>query len=96
VEQRSGVLFHDRTPFTADDVIFSWQRARSEGSDVLKPPCGRARLPPVGRQRRCDPELGVALHQRIVDVPCHAELHGLGQRMRVHRERVTLATDASA
>jgi len=33
-ELRTGVLFHDRTPFTADDVIFSWQRARSEGSDV--------------------------------------------------------------
>jgi peptide/nickel transport system substrate-binding protein len=33
-ELRSGVLFHDRTPFTADDVIFSWQRARGEGSDV--------------------------------------------------------------
>ena len=33
-ELRRGVLFHDRTPFTADDVIFSWQRARGEGSDV--------------------------------------------------------------
>ena len=33
-ELRKGVLFHDRTPFTADDVIFSWQRARGEGSDV--------------------------------------------------------------
>ncbi|HEY6394362.1 MAG TPA: ABC transporter substrate-binding protein [Candidatus Binataceae bacterium] len=24
---RQGVKFHDGTPFTADDVIFSWQRA---------------------------------------------------------------------
>ncbi|MCX7901788.1 MAG: ABC transporter substrate-binding protein, partial [Burkholderiaceae bacterium] len=31
---RKGVTFHDGTPFTADDVIFSWQRARGEGSDV--------------------------------------------------------------
>jgi peptide/nickel transport system substrate-binding protein len=31
---RKGVTFHDGTPFTADDVIFSWQRARGDGSDV--------------------------------------------------------------
>ena len=31
---RRGVKFQDGTPFTADDVIFSWQRARGEGSDV--------------------------------------------------------------
>ena len=26
--------FHDGTPFTADDVIFSYERARGEGSDM--------------------------------------------------------------
>src|SRR5262245_58017960 len=31
---RKGVTFHDGTPFTADDVIFSYDRARGEGSDV--------------------------------------------------------------
>ena len=31
---RKGVLFHDGTPFTADDVLFSLTRARSESSDV--------------------------------------------------------------
>jgi peptide/nickel transport system substrate-binding protein len=31
---RKGVTFHDGTPFTADDVIFSYQRARGDGSDV--------------------------------------------------------------
>ena len=31
---RKNVKFHDGTPFTADDVIFSYNRARGDGSDV--------------------------------------------------------------
>jgi len=31
---REGVTFHNGNPFTADDVVFSFQRARSQGSDV--------------------------------------------------------------
>lgn len=31
---RKNVTFHDGTPFVADDVIFSYQRALAEGSDV--------------------------------------------------------------
>jgi peptide/nickel transport system substrate-binding protein len=33
-ELRKGVQFHDGTPFTADDVIFSFQRLAGEGSDL--------------------------------------------------------------
>jgi peptide/nickel transport system substrate-binding protein len=33
-ELRRGVRFHDGTPFSADDVVFSFQRAGGEGSDM--------------------------------------------------------------
>ncbi|QEI05806.1 ABC transporter substrate-binding protein [Pigmentiphaga aceris] len=31
---RKGVTFHDGSPFTADDVIFSWKRSQTPGSDM--------------------------------------------------------------
>jgi peptide/nickel transport system substrate-binding protein len=33
-ELRRGVTFHDGAPFTADDVVFSIDRARGDGSDM--------------------------------------------------------------
>ena len=33
-ELRQGVKFHDDTPFTADDVLFSFARAAGDGSDM--------------------------------------------------------------
>ena len=33
-ELRRGVKFHDGTPFTADDVVFSFRRGAADGSDM--------------------------------------------------------------
>jgi peptide/nickel transport system substrate-binding protein len=33
-ELRKGVTFHDGTPFSADDVVFSFKRAAGDGSDM--------------------------------------------------------------
>jgi len=34
---RQGVKFHDGTPFTADDVVFSYDRATHPGSNIASP-----------------------------------------------------------
>jgi peptide/nickel transport system substrate-binding protein len=45
---RQGVRFHDGAPFTADDVIFSWERASHPNSQL------RQYAIPVGKPRKID------------------------------------------
>ena len=47
-ELRRGVSFHDGAPFTADDVVFSFQRAADPGSDM------RGIVGPVKEVRKLD------------------------------------------
>jgi peptide/nickel transport system substrate-binding protein len=47
-ELRRGVAFHDGSPFTADDVVFSFQRAADPGSDM------RGVVGPVKEVRKVD------------------------------------------
>ena len=44
VKLRPGVTFHDGTPFTADDVVFSYERARSTSSQ-FRPYANAAGIP---------------------------------------------------
>ena len=59
----------------------------------LEAPHGRRGLLPLGGERRHELELLAAADQRLVDVAGEAELEGLVQRMRVHRQRVALVRE---
>ncbi len=45
---RQNVKFHDGTPFTADDVVFSYERSKTEGSDM------KTKMGPLKEVRKID------------------------------------------
>ncbi len=45
---RQNVKFHDGTPFNADDVVFSYERSKAEGSDM------KTKIGPVKEVRKID------------------------------------------
>ena len=74
------------------DVVGGERRAVVELHALaqVEAPYGRARLRPLGRQRRRQAHVLVALDQRLVDVAGEAELQALVERVRVHRLHVAL------
>jgi peptide/nickel transport system substrate-binding protein len=67
---RRGVAFHDGTPFSADDVVFSIERAQMPSSNF------KVFATPVGRARKVDaytvdvetPEPSPLLHENITNI----------------------------
>jgi peptide/nickel transport system substrate-binding protein len=47
-ELRKGVRFHDGTPFTAEDVVFSYERARAETSELQTPVANISSITAIG------------------------------------------------
>jgi len=61
---RKGVKFHDGSPFTADDVIFSFARGRGEGSDV------KVYLAAIKEIRKVDPHtIDIVTHEPFIILP---------------------------
>jgi peptide/nickel transport system substrate-binding protein len=80
---RSDVTFHDGTPFTADDVVFSIERARAKTSDVLTLVGGIAKVEAMDDHTvritttAPDPSLWLKLAEVAIMSKAWAEQHGV-------------------
>jgi peptide/nickel transport system substrate-binding protein len=82
-ELREGVTFHDGTPFSADDVVFSLERARSKATALASYTSGIAAIKAVDRDTveittsHPDMLLPVNLRQVAILSKVWAEKHGV-------------------
>jgi peptide/nickel transport system substrate-binding protein len=82
-ELRRGVSFHDGTPFSAADVVFSIERARAAGSDLAAYTTSIAAVRAIGdaaveiATRHPDMLLPVNLRQVAILSKAWAERHGI-------------------
>jgi peptide/nickel transport system substrate-binding protein len=81
-ELRHGVQFHDGSPFTAEDVVFSLNRARDEASELAYVAASIAGVTPTDKHtveittKEPDPILPVKLRVLLVMSKAWAERHG--------------------
>jgi peptide/nickel transport system substrate-binding protein len=98
-ELRPGVRFHDGTPLTAEDVVFSLDRARAPASAV-KANLGsvaevRADGPAAVEVRTRGPDLLLPVRLRTTGIMSArwAREHGAAEAMPYHKEAGTYARD---
>jgi peptide/nickel transport system substrate-binding protein len=92
-ELRPGVTFHDGTPFTAADVVFSIERARAEASDFAKQVGGIAMVEAIDEHTvrfttsGPDPGLWLKLADVAIMSKAWAEQHGVTRPADYNRAR---------
>ena len=97
-ELRQGVRFHDGTPFTADDVVFSLERARAATSDFRDYVDGIAAVVAIDdltvrvTTTRPDPSLWLKLAEVAIMSRAWAEAHGVHVPANVKAGKETFAS----
>ena len=97
-ELRRGVSFHDGTPFTADDVVFSLERARAATSDFRDYVDGIAAVVAIDdltvrvTTTRPDPSLWLKLAEVAIMSRAWAEAHGVHVPANVKAGEETFAS----
>lgn len=98
-ELRPGVRFHDGSPLTVEDVVFSLERARGPTSEFKQQLSGVTEVRAAGpltlevRTRQPDPSLPISL--RVVGIMSArwAREHGVADATPYHRDAGTYARD---
>jgi peptide/nickel transport system substrate-binding protein len=100
-ELRPDVRFHDGTPFTAEDVVFSIERARAGTSEFQTPVANIAAVKPIGDRTlhitttAPDPLLWMRLSNVAILSKTWAEAHGLTTPADRHGEETYASRHAN-